>query len=282
MERATQTTEIKSRPGWFDIDIKGIRQYKDLIKLLVKRDLALVYKQTALGPLWLFINPLISSIVYTIIFGRLAELSSDGAPQLLFYLSGTSLWSLFSRTLTDNANTFITNKAVFGKVYFPRLVAPISQTITSAITFIIQLLLLAVFFVIYSIKGAVALSPWVLLLPVLTVQCALLGMGMGMIISALTTKYRDLAIAIGFGLQLWMYASPVVYPLSSTLVTPRVNFVLRLNPMTAILENFRFALLGSGKLMIGSWIVSWCTTLVVVFIGVLLFCRTEKTFTDTI
>ena len=282
MERALQTIEIKSHSSWFDIDLKGLEKYGDLIKLLVKRDLALIYKQTALGPLWLFINPLISSLVYTIIFGRLAELSSDGAPQILFYLSGTSLWSLFSRTLTQNSHTFMTNNAVFGKVYFPRLVAPISQTITSTITFFMQFLMLAVFYLVFLIKGAVTLSPWVLLLPILTVQCALLAMGMGLIISALTTKYRDLEIAIGFGLQLWMYASPVVYPLSSTLVTPRVNMVLRINPMTAILENFRFCLLGSGKLLVGSWLLSWGITLIILFAGVLLFSHTEKTFTDTI
>lgn len=280
MEKATQTVEIRPHTGWFDVDLMGIWRYRDLVALFVRRNFVLTFKQTILGPAWLFINPLLSSVVYTVIFGRLAGLSSDGVPQYLFYLAGTSLWGLFSSTLTGNSNTFLSNSAVFGKVYFPRLVAPVSLSITYILRFLIQFGMLLLFYVYFLYKGEVTLTPWVLLLPVLILQCALLGMGAGLIVSALTTRYRDLSIAVGFGIQLWMYASPVVYPLSST--AARIKWVLLFNPMTAILENFRFALFGSGALLRGDWILSWCMTLGILLVGVLLFNRMEKTFADTI
>lgn len=282
MEKSLQRVVIKAKTGWLDIDLKEVWQYRDLIWQFVKRDLALVYKQTILGPLWLFLNPLLSSVVFTVVFGSLVGLSSDSVPRILFYFAGTSMWWLFSKTFSVNSEVFIANKHVFSKVYFPRLAVPISQVITAVINYCVQLVLLVAFYVFYLIKGEVTISPWILLVPVLILQCALLGTGVGLVISALTTKYRDLVIATGFGLQLWMYASPVIYPLSSTALAPRINFVLRANPMTAILENFRFMLLGSGSFMRTEWIVSWVITLVALFAGVVLFSRTQRTFADTI
>ena len=282
MDRRNETVDINANQNPFHIDVKEIIQYKDLIRQFVKRDLLLVYKQTVLGPLWLFLNPLISSVAYSVVFGTLVGVSTDSVPKILFYLSGTSIWWLLQKTFSVSSETFIANRDVFSKVYFPRLIAPIAQTITAIVNFCVQFLMLAAFYLFYLVQGSVTISPWVLLVPALVVQCALLGTGAGLLISSWTAKYRDLTIAATFGLQLWMYISPVIYPLSSTHLTPRIGLVLRLNPMTAILENFRFALLGSGAFLGWEWALSWALTLAVFFCGVLMFNKTQSTFADTI
>lgn len=272
---------IRAGKGKLSDNLTGLWQYKDLIKLLVRRDFSILFKQTVLGPLWLLLNRLFSSIVQAFIFGGLAGLSTDGMPLLLFYMAGNVVWELFSKSTSIASNTFIENSYIMGKVYFPRLVIPISQVISTFINSLIPFTMLLGFFVFYLITGtAVHLSFWILLLPVLLIQTALLGLSIGLCVSALTTKYRDLVHGIGIVLQLWMYLTPVVYPLSTA--TGIFHTVLLLNPMTAVIENFRFCLMGSGALLVENWIISIVLTIGLFFLGATLFSHTERTFIDTI
>ena len=271
---------IKPKTGWFDIDLAELWRYRDLIVMFVKRNFTVQFKQTILGPLWLIINPLMTSVVFTFVFGNFAGIPTDGVPTMLFYMAGNTMWGLFASALTGTSNTFTANAGVFGKIYFPRLTAPISQVITSLVNFGIQFAMLMIFFVYFASRGEVALSWWALLIPALLLHTVVLGLGVGIIISSVTTKYRDLAIAVGFGVQLWMYATPVVYPLSQTGSWMRT--LLLINPMTSIINNFRFALLGCGQLMTGWWAVSAVITLILLALGVILFSRIEKTFMDTV
>lgn len=275
------TTIIKPKTGWFDINLKELLQYKDLIIMFVKRDFKTLYKQTILGPLWIIINPLLTTIMFTIVFGNIANISTDGMPQILFYMLGTTVWTYFSTCLTKTSATFTGNAAIFGKVYFPRLVTPISIVVSGLINFAVQFVMFLGFMIYYYIIGAtVCPNIYILMTPLLLVQLALLSLGFGVIISSLTTKYRDLAILVTFGVQLWMYATPVVYPASQ--IGGTLKTLMMLNPVSPIIESFRYAFLGSGSIPWNFLGISIVTTVVVLFIGVILFSRVEKTFMDTV
>ncbi|MDO4413677.1 MAG: ABC transporter permease [Erysipelotrichaceae bacterium] len=250
--------------------------------LFTKRNFAVRYKQTILGPAWLFINPIISSLIYTFIFGKIAGIGTNGVPQLLFYMSGNAIWAYFSSCVTRNAHTFTSNAAVFGKVYFPRLTTPISNMLTSAIEFGIQMILVIVFLLYYLYLGSVHPN-WLacLLIPVVLLHLGVMGLGLGIIISSMTTKYRDLSILVGFGVQLWMYITPVVYPLSQAGDTIYKSLLL-VNPVTAPVEVFRYALLGQGEIVIPALIWSWVFTLVMAVFGIMIFNKVERTFMDTV
>ena len=281
MENKNWTTIIKPKTGWFDINLKELIQYKDLIVMFVKRDFKTMYKQTILGPLWIIINPLMTTLMYTIVFGNIANISTDGMPQILFYMLGTTVWTYFSTCLTKTSATFTGNAAIFGKVYFPRLVTPISIVVSGLINFAVQFVMFLGFMIYYYIIGAtVCPNIYILMTPLLLVQLALLSLGFGVIISSLTTKYRDLAILVTFGVQLWMYATPVVYPASQ--IDGTLKTLMMLNPVSPIIEFFRYAFLGSGSIPWNFLGISIATTVVVLFIGVILFSRVEKTFMDTV
>ncbi len=272
---------IKPNTGWLELNLRELWEYKDLIFLFVKRNFVTLYKQTVLGPLWLILSPLINTLISTFVFGKVAGISSDGVPYFIFYMCGHTLWTYFAKCLTDTSATFTGNAAIFGKVYFPRLVSPISTIITGLINFIIQFILFACFWIYYYVNGAaISISFWVLLVPILTVQAALLGMGFGIIISSLTTKYRDLTVLVGFGISLWMYITPIIYPMSS--LSGKAQMIAMLNPMAPVIELFRYALIGTGNLCLNYWGISWIVTLFILFLGVVLFNKTEKTFMDTV
>lgn len=275
------TTIIKPKTGWFDINLKELFQYKDLIAMFIKRDFKTMYKQTILGPLWIIINPLLTTIMYTIVFGNIANIPTDGMPQIVFYMLGTTVWTYFSTCLTMTAYTFTANAGIFGKVYFPRLVTPISIVISRVINFAIQFILFICFATYYYIKGApIHPNIYILITPFLLIQLACLSLGFGVIISSLTTKYRDLSVLVGFGVQLWMYATPVVYPASQ--IGGKLKTLMMLNPASPIVESFRYAFLGCGSIPWNFLGISVIITLVVLFIGVVLFSRVEKTFMDTV
>ncbi len=275
------TSVIKPSNGWFDINIKELWQYRDLIVMFVKRDFVAVYKQTILGPLWFLLQPLFTTLIFTIVFGQIAKLPTNGLPQVLFYLSGTVMWNYFASCLNTTSNTFIANAGIFGKVYFPRLVTPISVVITNMLTFAIQFFLFLSVFAYFLLKG-VAVTPtvWILITPVLLFQMACLGLGCGIIVSSMTTKYRDLSLLVSFGVQLWMYATPVVYPVS--MVSGTLSWLLVLNPMTAIIEIFRYAFLGGQLIPLWYWGISIGITLSLLTVGIILFSKVEKTFMDTV
>lgn len=275
-------THISSKNRWFDLKLKEVWQYRDLIVMFTKRTFTLTYKQTILGPAWIFLNPLISSIIYAFVFGGIAGIGTDGVPQILFYLCSNAIWIFFSSSLTKNATTFTANANVFGKVYFPRLAVPISNVLASIIQFGVQMLLVLIFLVYYIIQGAVHphWEAWIFI-PFILIHLGLLGLGCGIIISSLTTKYRDLAILVTFGVQLWMYATPIVYPLSQ-LDNGWMKTVLLINPVTAPVEVFRYAVLGQGMILPECLGLSWIITFFVVIFGIMIFNRVEKTFMDTV
>ena len=251
------TTIIRPRTGWFDVDLEELWRYRDLIVMFVKRNFTVMYKQTILGPLWIILNPLITTVLFNVVFGGIAGLSTDGTPSFLFYMAGNTVWTFFASCINGTANTFVANSQVFGKVYFPRLTTPISQVLTSLINFFIQFVMYILFWVYFAVTGSgVHLTAWAFAVPLVVLEVMLLGLGVGIIVSALTTKYRDLAIAVSFGVQLWMYISPVVYPLSSLEESPRLQMLMRLNPMTAPIEVFRMGTLGTGTVEAGSLIYS--------------------------
>lgn len=281
MQSENWTTIIKPKTGWFDINLKELIQYKDLIVMFVKRDFKTMYKQTILGPLWIIINPLMTTLMFTVVFGNIANISTDGMPQIVFYMLGTTVWTYFSSCLTKTSSTFTGNAAIFGKVYFPRLVTPISTVISGLINFGVQFLMFLGFMAYFMIKGSpIEPNLWILITPLLLVQLAALALGFGIIISSMTTKYRDLAVLVTFGVQLWMYATPVVYPASQ--IGGKLKTLMMLNPVSPIVESFRYAFLGSGSIPWNYLGISVVTTLVVLFAGVVLFSRVEKTFMDTV
>ena len=281
MSNYNWTTIIKPKTGWFDINLKELVQYKDLIVMFVKRDFKTMYKQTILGPLWIIINPLMTTLMFTVVFGNIANISTDGMPQIVFYMLGTTVWTYFSSCLTKTSSTFTGNAAIFGKVYFPRLVTPISTVISGLINFGVQFLMFLGFMAYFMIKGSpIEPNLWILITPLLLVQLAALALGFGIIISSMTTKYRDLAVLVTFGVQLWMYATPVVYPASQ--IGGKLKTLMMLNPVSPIVESFRYAFLGSGSIPWNYLGISVVTTLVVLFAGVVLFSRVEKTFMDTV
>lgn len=272
---------IRRRNGWFDIHPGELWRYRDLIGLFVWRDFVSIYKQTILGPLWFIIQPLLTTLVFTIIFGNVAKLPTDGMPPFLFYLSGVIAWRYFADCLNSTSNTFVSNAHIFGKVYFPRLTVPVSVVFSNLIAFGIQFLLFLIFYVYFWQNSSVIHpQPALLLLPVLIIQMAALGLGFGIIVSSMTTRYRDLTYLVGFGVQLWMYATPVVYPASS--LPDKWRFILLLNPMAPVIEAFRYAFLGTGSINMQSWLISLAITACILFAGFILFSRVEKTFMDTV
>ena len=282
LTKLTYHTHISSKHRMLDLNLKEVWCYRDLIILFTKGTFTLTYKQTILGPAWIFINPLISSFIYAFVFGGIAGMSTDGVPQILFYLCSNAIWIFFSSCVTKNASTFTANANVFGKVYFPRLTIPVSNVLASIVQFGVQMLMVLAFLAFYVITGQVHphWEAW-LLIPVVLVHLGLLGLGFGIIISSLTTKYRDLAILVTFGVQLWMYATPIVYPLSQ-LGDGMMKTILLINPVTAPVEVFRYAVLGQGAIMPQYLALSWAITIVVVVIGVMIFNKVEKTFMDTV
>nr|WP_317999560.1 ABC transporter permease [uncultured Faecalibacillus sp.] len=281
MNNQEWTTIIKPKTKLLDLNLKELWHYKDLIVMFIKRDFKTMYKQTVLGPLWIVINPVLTTIMFTIVFGGIANISTDGMPQFVFYMAGNTVWSYFSTCLTKTANTFLTNSAVFGKVYFPRLVSPISTVLSGLINFFVQFALFLVFVIFYAITGnSVQPNIYVLLTPLLLIMVAMLSLGFGIIISSLTTKYRDLAVLVTFGVQLWMYATPVVYPISQ--IPLKWQGIVLLNPMAPIVETFRYAFLGAGNIPWFYLGISVITTLIVLFLGIVLFNKVQKTFMDTI
>ena len=270
----------KARP--FDLKFKEVMRYRDLIWLFTRKDFVITYKQTILGPLWLFLRPFITSLMYMFVFGGIAGISTDGAPKILYYLFSYSAWSLFAECVTTCAETFTANAAVLGKVYFPRLVMPLSAVLSAFLRFMIEMILSIAFFAYYLAKGEITTDPalWGLI-PAALLMMAVLGFGCGIIASALTTKYRDLSILIKFGVQLWMYATPVVYPLS-TVSDARMRAVLLINPVTAPMEMMRLGLWGQGAVTASQVIVSSAVSLLIALGGILLFNRVERTFADTV
>lgn len=280
MEQQEFTTVIKPKTGWFDIKLKEVWDYKDLIFLFVRRNFVSHYKQTILGPAWAIIQPLLTTFVFTIVFGSIAGLSASGVPSFLFYLSGTLAWSYFSSCLTGTADTFTGNAGILGKVYFPRIVMPISNVLTNLISFGIQFVMFIITLVVYWILGDVQPNLYALMLPLLILHMAMLSLGTGVIISSLTTKYRDLRMLVGFGVQLWMYGTPVAYDIG--IIPEKWMGLYMLNPMTPIINTFRLGFLGLGSFDLGYYLISWAVTLIILFFGVILFSRVEKTFMDTV
>lgn len=284
--KARWDTVIRPKKGWFDIDIKGLIQYRDLIWLLVKRNFTVLYRQTILGPAWVIIQPMLTTLIFTVVFGGIADLPTDGVPKFLFYMAGSITWHYFSACLTTTANTFVQNRNLFGKVYFPRLCMPLSTVCSELINFFVQFALFLVFVAYYALRPNSSVQPnWALvaLTPLLLAQLGLLGLGFGVIVSALTTKYRDLAMLVSFGTQLWMYATPVTYPSSMIAQKfPQLLNLYMLNPITPVIELFRAAYLGVADYSLKYNLVSLGVTLLVVAVGVILFSHTEKTFMDTV
>ena len=268
--------------GWSRVDLRELWRYKDLIWLFVKRDFNVMYKQTVLGPAWILINPLMSTAMYCVMFGTIAQLSTDGVPQILFYLAGTALWGFFSSCINKVSGTFTTNSNIFSKVYFPRLAMPISTVISGLINFLVQFALFFILLLVYLAKGEVSPHWGMLLLCVpLVLQVGLLGLGCGIIVSSLTTRYRDLMVVVTFGVQLWMYGSPVVYPLSM-ITHPVLRAVMVINPMTAPMESFRYIFFGTGQVTGVMWASSLIWTVALLALGLSLFSKVEKTFVDTV
>lgn len=274
-------TVITPKKAWFDLNLKELWRYRDLILLFVRRTFVSQYKQTILGPAWAVIQPLLTTVIFTIIFGNIAGLAPGGVPTFLFYLSGSVAWGYFSGCLTATSNTFTANAAIMGKVYFPRLVMPVTTVISQLISFAIQFAFFLLFFAYYCITGAgVHPNGFVLLTPLLILQMACLGLGFGVIVSALTTKYRDLAMLVSFGVQIWMYLTPVTYDIC--FIPERFLPLYMLNPVTPVITTFRYAFLGTGTFQLTYYLIGWAVTLAVLLLGVVLFNRVEKTFMDTV
>jgi lipopolysaccharide transport system permease protein len=275
------THVIRPERPWFDLRLRELWQFRDLVALLVWRDFVSVYKQTVLGPLWYVIQPVLTTVMFTVVFGRIANLSADGIPHFVFYLAGTVLWTYFATCITKTSNTFALNAALFGKVYFPRLVVPVSVVISTLVTFVIQLGLLVVTIGWLMLRGG-GLRPnaWVLATPLLVVIVAALGAGLGILISAVTIRYRDLQQLVTFGVQLLMYATPVIYPVSS--IGPRYRLFIELNPLTPVIEGFRCAFLGAGWFSLKGLVYSTIMSLALLAWGAIAFNRVERTFVDSV
>jgi lipopolysaccharide transport system permease protein len=272
---------IRPKTGWFDLHLADLWRYRDLTLLFVWRDFAAQYKQTILGPLWHLIQPLFTTLLFTLIFGRVAKLPTDDLPPMLFYMAGITCWSYFSDCLNRSAGTFLANAGIFGKVYFPRLCVPISVVISNIIKFGIQFGLFLGFMAWYYAKGEpIHPNALILLTPLLVVIMAALGLGLGIIVSSLTVRYRDLQVLVSFGVQLLMYATPVIYPIS--MVPGKYRWLVLANPLSALVETFRYAFLGAGTFDALHLAISAVVTLVILFIGIVLFNHVERTFMDTV
>jgi lipopolysaccharide transport system permease protein len=276
--------EITPKNNFFSLNIKEVWQFRDLLTLFVRRDVVTVYKQTILGPLWYLIQPLFTSITFTIIFNNLAGISTGNVPSFLFNLAGITIWNYFTACFTGTSNTFGANAGIFGKVYFPRIIVPVSIVISNLLKFGIQFCIFIVFYFYYYLKGAnISLSIWSLAFPILIVFMGLLGLGLGMIISSMVTKYRDFSYLIGFGIQLLMYVSAVVYPMALVHEKmPKYAWLIQYNPLAYIIETTRYMLLNVGEISYGGLAYTFVVTVGLFLIGVLVFNKTEKSFIDTV
>ena len=272
---------IKPKTGWLDINLGELYRYRDLVYMFVKRDFVTFYKQTILGPIWYIIQPLINTLVFTIIFGKIAKVSTDGTPPFIFYMVGTVAWGYFATCLQTTSNTFVKNSQIFGKVYFPRLTMPVANVIISLLQFGIQFVVFLGFLLYFLWQGAeVYPNALIFAMPLILLQMAVMGLGFGILISSLTTKYRDLTFVMTFAIQIWMYATPIVYPLS--IVPEKYRLLVALNPMTFVVEFFRAAFLGTSSIELVHIAISVTITLLVFIAGVIMFSRIEKTFMDTV
>ena len=275
------TTEIKSNYSFFDFNIKEIYKFKDLIFLLIKRDFVTLYKQTLLGPIWFVIQPLINTLIFTIIFGKLAKISTDEIPDVLFYMSGTVLWGYFSLCLMNTSNIFVKFSELFSKVYFPRIVIPISIVVTSFFQFFLQFSIFLAFYFYYKFNGSnISIDYKILFFPLIIFQIILLSIGVGTLISSLTNKYRDFTFILTFSIQLWMFATPVVYPLS--VVPDKYKILMNFNPMTSIIESFREIFFGSSSINFSYIMISLSITIFLFLFGILMFNKTQRKFIDTV
>lgn len=280
-EKQIWTEEIKSNNSLFAINLKEVWNYRDLLLMLVKNDYVTFYKQTILGPIWFFVQPIFTTLMYVLLFGQIAKLSTDGTPQLVFYLAGVTIWNYFSESLTKTATVFKDNATLMGKVYFPRLIMPLSIIVSGLMKFAIQFLLFIVVVIYYAyFKESIHPNIWVLATPFLILLMACFSLGLGMIFSSLTTKYKDLVFLLTFGIQLFMYATPVVYSMST--MPLKYQEIMKWNPLTGIFECFRYAFLGSGDFNSTSLIFSSVLTLIILIIGVVIFNKVEKSFMDTV
>lgn len=283
-EKMQKTTVIRPKESILSVDWGELWRYRDLCSLLIKRNITTQYKQTILGPLWYLVQPLLTTVMYMVVFGNIARIPTDGLPQPLFYLSGICLWQYFSDCLTQTSSTFVDNAALFGKVYFPRLVMPIAKVISNLLRFSIQLGLFLIVYAIYQIfimPGQIHTNIYALLLPVLVLLLALLALGFGILFTSITTKYRDLQLLLGFAVSLWMYATPVIYPLS-TVTNNTLRMLMQLNPLTSIVEAFKYGMLGAGSFSWGMIAYSACFAIVVLAIGIVVFNRVQRSFQDTV
>lgn len=271
---------IESRSSLFDLRLKEVWHYRDLLVLFVRRDFVTVYKQTILGPLWFFIQPILTTITFTIIFGNVAQLSTDGAPKLAFYMAGITLWNYFSTCLTAVAGVFNTNANIFGKVYFPRLIMPLTIVISNLMKFGVQFLMFIFFVVYFYLNNQIKPNSWILLTPFIIVLMAVISMGIGLILSSMMTKYKDLNQLISFGVQLAMYATPVIYPSSS--VPENFKLILQLNPLNGLFDYMRYAYLGAGAFDFGLLIYPSIFAIFILAIGVVIFNKVQKSFMDTV
>lgn len=274
------TLEIRPRASFFQLNLKELLDYRDLIFLFVKRNYKTMYKQTVLGPLWILLSPLLTTGMFTIVFGKIADIPTDGVPDYLFYMAGNILWAYFSGCLTAASGTFIGNAGLFGKVYFPRVIMPVSASISKLVTFGAQFLLFFLLLMQPLIKGTIHITWWCAATPILLLQLALLAMGTGMILASMTAKYRDLQVLVGFGVQLWMYATPIVYPLSE--IPGKWKWLMLINPASASMECFRAGWLGSGTISFLHLSITMILTGIIFLFGLLVFNRTQRNFMDSI
>ncbi|WP_395754749.1 ABC transporter permease [Elizabethkingia anophelis] len=274
------TEIIEPQSSLLSLNLKEVWRYRDLLLLLVKRDFVTYFKQTILGPIWFFVNPILTTLIYTLVFGNIAGISTNGAPKIAFYLSGVVMWNYFSTSLKQTSTVFTVNASIFGKVYFPRLIMPLSIVVSNLMQFGIQFLLFLVIVIYYTFQGQLYPNIFVLLTPVLVLLMAAFALGIGMIFSSMTTKYKDMAMLLTFGVQLFMYATPVIYPLST--IDEKYRYLVEMNPLTAIIENFRYGFLGVGSLHIPALGYSFVVISILLAIGTIIFNRVQKGFMDTI
>lgn len=281
MEKPSNYYKIDSRTSVFSLNLKEVWHYRDLLQMFVKRDFITFYKQTILGPLWFIVQPLLTTLIYVILFGNIAKLSTDGIPQVLFYLSGITIWNYFSESLTKTSTVFKDNANMFGKVYFPRLIMPLAIVSSSLMKFLVQFGIFVVVLLYYVIfTDTIKPNIWILFTPFLIFLMAIFALGMGMIFSSLTTKYKDLVFLLSFGIQLFMYITPVVYPISS--LPDNLKFLAVINPLSPLFECFRYAYLGTGSFTIENLVVSTAIIFLILIVGTVIFNRVEKTFMDTV
>lgn len=273
--------EVSPSKHLLDIDLKDIWRYRDLLRMFIKRDIITVYKQTILGPIWFFVQPIMTTLIYVVVFGSIANIPTDGIPQPLFYMAGIVLWNYFADCFNSTSDTFATNASLFGKVYFPRLIVPLSKISSGLIKFFIQLALFIALYIYYLLKGvAITVDVTILLVPVYIVLMAILALGTGIIFTSMTTKYRDLKFLITFGVQLLMYATPIIYPITS--VPAKIAPFIKANPITYIVEGFKYSIFGQGYFSPLGLLYSACFAFGVLAVGIVIFNRTERTFMDTV